>query len=761
MGDKMSTVKNIEHSLSNLAKKLQKENIHVNLQLKDFLKKISENPILTLRNTFQLIYDMIHYYIPEGINEYPNDPESISYIKYDCSNLFINNTEQPFFADRLLANRLFNVFDSFRQGVVTNKMLLFVGPHGSGKSIFLNNLLYKLESYTKLREGAMYETLWQIDIEKTGGTLFQEMLKNFSVENKTQVDNGNNISNNFSFLSKHYYDNFLSVPCPSHDHPIIQIPRQYRKKLLDEIIEDKAFKRKLFYNKEYEWVLKKTPCAICTSIYNSLSHKLDIEEILQMLFVKKYEYDRKMGEGITVYNPGDILDDKPIRNQELQKWIDALFKSSDAVTYISSKQAKTNNGIFAIMDAKSNNIDRIKNIHSIISDGIHKVDTFEEKIDSLFITLINPEDIKVISDEKSFLDRIIKIPIPYIRDYNTEIEIYKSVHGGGIINHFLPDILEAFAKIVISSRLNESSTSMNKWIKKFDTYSKFCDTNLLLLKLEIYSGNIPTWLSEKDTKKFDRKIRHQLILEGEKEGCKGFSGRESIDIFNCFYTKHKRKNRLINIDDLVFFFKDKKYSEKLPSAFLNSLVNLYDYTILQQIKESMFFYNDEQISLNINNYFFAINGEIGTKVKCPYTKETINITNEYFQSIENILLDNTPSLTEREHFRNETLKHYVAKTLQEVKSGIKLTETKQYKHLHDKYNQSLKQNVLAPFINNTNFRRAIKDFDSDTFKNYDKRLKEEVKLLIKNLVFKFNYTDVGARQIALYIIDKDLCSKFP
>ena len=761
MGDKMSTVNKIEHSLSNLTKKLQKENKHVDLQLKDFLKKVSENPIITLRNTFQLIYDMIHHYIPEGVNEYPSDPESINYIKYDCSNLFINNTEQPFFADRLLANRLISVFDSFRQGGVTNKMLLFIGPHGSGKSIFLNNLLYKLESYTKLKEGAMYETLWQIDIEKIGGTLFQEMLKKTSSENKNQPNNSNNLSNNLSFLSRHYYDKYLSIPCPSHDHPIIQIPRQYRRKLLDEIIEDKAFKRKLFYNKEFEWVLKKTPCAICTSIYRSLSHKLDVEEILQMLFVKKYEYDKKMGEGITVYNPGDILNDKPIRNQELQKWIDALFKSSDAITYISSKQAKTNNGVFAIMDAKSNNIDRIKNIHSIISDGIHKVDTFEEKIDSLFITLINPEDINVISDEKSFLDRIIKIPIPYIRDYNTEIEIYKNVYGGGINNQFLPDVLVAFAKTVISSRLNDSSPTMNKWIKNNEEYSKICDNNLLLLKLEIYSGNIPAWLSEEDTKNFNRKIRHQLILEGDEEGCRGFSGRESIDMFNNFYTKYKKKNRLINIDNLLDFFKDKKYKEQLPSDFLDSLVNLYDYTVLQQIKESMFFYNDEQISLNITNYFFAINGETGTKVKCPYTKETITITDEYFQSIENILLGNTPSLTDREYFRNETLKHYVAKTLQEVKSGTKITETKQYKHLHDRYNQSLKQNVLAPFITNTNFRRAIKDFNSDSFKNYDERVKEEVKLLIKSLVFKFNYTDTGAKQIALYVIDKDLCSKFP
>ena len=101
----MSSLNKIERGLNNLTKKMQRENKHFNLPLKEFLKMVSANPIITLRNVFQLIYDMIHYYIPEGINEYPNDPESINYIKYDCNNIFVNNTEQPFFADRLLANR--------------------------------------------------------------------------------------------------------------------------------------------------------------------------------------------------------------------------------------------------------------------------------------------------------------------------------------------------------------------------------------------------------------------------------------------------------------------------------------------------------------------------------------------------------------------------------------------------------------------------------------------------------------------------------
>ena len=376
----------IDDSFKTLTTKLGKNNRDIELPLKSFLETVSKNPVLSLRNVFQLVDNMIHYYIPDGENEYPNDPESINYIKYDCSKLFTNGNDNPFFADRLLINRLLKVFRALKEKTVSNRMLLFIGPHGSGKSIFLTNFLRKLEEYTKLNAGAMFETVWKI--HTLGGE-------------------------------------YSIIPCPSHDHPILQIPKQYRRKLLSEIIVSETLKKKILYSKEYEWVFKKTPCAICTSLYNALSKENSPEEILNSIYARRFQYNKKIGNGITVYNSGDILKDKSVKNKELQKVIDGLFRNSGLVPYIYSKQTKTNNGVFAIMDAKSNNIQRIIDLHSLISDGIHKVDTVEENIDSLFITLINPENYAVIDNEESFVDRIVEIPITYIRDYSTEIKLYE------------------------------------------------------------------------------------------------------------------------------------------------------------------------------------------------------------------------------------------------------------------------------------------------------------------------------------------------
>ncbi|MCP4176792.1 MAG: serine protein kinase PrkA [bacterium] len=748
-------ITNILHMLN---EKLQNEDRKDVISFEELLNKVSTNPTLHLRNIFQLFYNMIHYYIPEGVNIYPNDPESINYIDYNYTNLFVKNTNSPFFADKLLINRLINDVNSFKKGVLAHKMLVFIGPHGSGKSTFLTNLLHKLELYTKLPEGVMYDTLWELDINKIGTPMLLEVLQNIkSTSNNTNEKGQINIDNQLN----QSFDKYLHIPCPNHDHPIIQIPLETRMEMLDKIIDNKDLKKLLFYGKEYEWLRKKTPCAICSSIYKSLSKKLPFEEILSMIHGKIYEFDRKMGEGISVYNPSDFIDRNPIRNKELQKWIDTLFKSSDTVSYVYSKYAKTNNGVYAIMDAKSNNIDRFKNIHSIISDGTHKVDTFEENIDSLFIALVNPEDMDVIAEEKSFLDRIKQVPVPYIRDYHTEVEIYKNIYSEQIENYFMPHVLRAFAKTIISSRLNVESEAIKKWIKNKNLYSSFIDKDYLLLKMEIFTGNIPNWLSEIDTKRFNRDIRRTLIMEGDIEGCKGFSGRQSLDMINQFISKYKRKNKLITIDNIIEFFKEKSFADKLPALFTESLKNWYDYTVLQEVKESMFFYNENRISKNIKNYLYAISNEPGAKVKSPYTKEIIEITEEYLKSFERFILGATPDASTTKQFRDETLRTFVSKTTQQENSGKDLTDTEQYKDLFSRFHSSLKKDVMTPYISNPNFRRAIKDYNTTAFKNHDKRIKTEVKQLVKNLIFKFNYTEDGAKQTSIYVLDNKISEKFP
>jgi predicted Ser/Thr protein kinase len=544
------------------------------------------------------------------------------------------------------------------------------------------------------------------------------------------------------------------------------ISKHYRREFFDDLFKNDKFKWQLSTEKEFDWVFKNQPCTICSSLYEALLYRLKSpERVFEMLYARPYRFSRRLGEGISVFNPGDQpLKQNVMSNLMLQRRINNMLRDSNLVKYIFSQYAKTNNGIYALMDIKSHNTERLIELHNIISEGVHKVEDIEENVNSLLMAVMNPEDEKNIQGFQSFLDRVEYIKIPYVMDLSTEVEIYRNIFGRHIDERFLPRVLHNFARVIISTRLNAKSDAMLEWIGEPARYRLFCDEKLQLLKMEIYTGYIPNWLSEKDRKRLTAKRRRKIIAESEHEGAKGISGRDSINIFNRFYSIYTKEDKLINMSDLCNFFTKarKEIRDLIPEGFLDSLLRMYDYTILQEVKESLYYYNEEQISREIQNYLFAINFEIGSVETCTYTKEKLEITEEFLENIEVKLMGPKADRNQRKTFREETQKEYTSKTLtQEIMvENIPIAETKIYQSMHDRYVHNLKEKVLDPFLENENFRRAIKDYDKEDFKTYDKRIRDDVTYLINNLCEKCKYTEQGAKEICIYVIDNDLAKKF-
>ena len=770
-------VHKIKKAMHYLNQRLSQLDQPATIPFDEFLKVLAAKPYAAVRNIFQVFHDMIKAYVGEGFDEYPDDPESIHYVHYDCSRLFVQGSDHPFFADRLFANRLISLIEALKLGAQQNKIYIFEGPPGCGKSTFLNNLLKKFEEYANTEDGLRFETVWRFDRKILGSLSEHEtipLLEKLSqlVNSVPQGDNQfhkeqNNLHSTGDYMEVPYLTgDYVEVPCPSHDNPLLMIPKPHRRMFFDDLLKNDEFKWKLFTEKEFEWVFRDNPCTICSSLYGALLKKLmSPQKVFEMLYARPYQFNRRLGEGITVFNPGD----RPMRQHiltdaMLQRRITALLTDGSQVKYIFSRYAKTNNGIYALMDIKSHNKDRLIELHNIISEGVHKVEDIEENVKSLLLAVMNPEDKKNIESFQSFSDRIQYINIPYVMDLSTEVEIYRNIFGKHIDESFLPRVLQNFARVIISSRLNTKSEALLEWIGKPEKYQLYCDENLQLLKMEIYTGHIPPWLTEEDRKRLTAKRRRKIIAESEKEGDHGISGRDSIKIFNEFYSTYAKENKLINMSVLCNFFTKirKELSKLIPKGFLDSLLRMYDYTILQEVKESLYYYNEEQISREIQNYLFAINFETGSVQTCKYTGEKLEITEDFFESIEARLLGAKVPKDKRLSFREDSQKEYTSKTLTQeiIVDGKPITETKIYESMNDRYLYNLKEKVLDPFLENENFRRAIKDYDKEDFKTYDKRIRNDVTYLVKNLCTKYGYTEQGAKEVCIYVIDNDLAKKF-
>jgi len=773
----------ITKAMSNLNESMSTQEQRVSIPFEEFLKVLVDNPNTAMRNIFQVFHDMMKAYVGEGMDEYPDDPESIQYVYYDCNKLFVEGADHPFFADRLFANRLVKLVEALKRGTQQNKIYIFKGPPGCGKSTFLNNMLNKFEEYANTDAGLRYEPVWRFDRKIFGRFKDYEthpVLKQLSKLLGEGASDLNDSTGKESLLNTpgnaedmlddshaaYIAEDYVEVPCPSHDNPVLMIPKHYRREFFDDLFKNDKFKWQLSTEKEFDWVFRDQPCTICSSLYEALLCRLKSpQRVFEMLYARPYRFSRRLGEGISVFNPGDHpLKQNVMSNTMLQRRINNFLRDSNLVKYIFSQYAKTNNGIYALMDIKSHNTERLIELHNIISEGVHKVEDIEENVNSLLLAVMNPEDEKNIQGFQSFLDRVEYIKIPYVMDLSTEVEIYRNIFGRHIDERFLPRVLHNFARVIISTRMNTKSDAMLEWISDPERYRLFCDENLQLLKMEIYTGYIPTWLMQKDRKRLTAKRRRKIIAESENEGDQGISGRDSINIFNVFYSTYAKEDKLINMSDLCNFFTKarKEISDLIPQGFLDSLLRMYDYTILQEVKESLYYYNEEQIAREIQNYLFAINFEIGSTETCTYTGEKLVITEEFLENIEGKLLGPKADQNQRKTFRAESQKEYTTKTLtQEIMvESVPITETKIYQTMHDRYVYNLKEKVLDPFLKNENFRRAIKDYDQEDFKTYDKRIRDDVTYLINNLCEKCKYTEQGAKEICIYVIDNDLAKKF-
>jgi predicted Ser/Thr protein kinase len=758
-------MRDLTKALGNLDKNKEHWRQSPILSFTDFLQEVLKNPDRMIRNIYQLYSDMIDALVEKGIDEYGDDPESIQFLKYDCRKLFVEGSDRPFFADRLFANRLIRHVESFKVGAKQNKIYIFDGPHGSGKSTFLNNMLRSFEQYANSPEGSRYEVVWRLKHDHLVGGVhsFHSLTEKLAwvLEN----DGKKELASEMKCACKDNADlsGYFEVPCPSHDNPLLLIPKDVRRKFFDDLFENDEFKWQLFTGKKYEWVFHEEPCTICVSLYQELLKKYhDPQKVMECICARPYIFNRRLGEGVSVFNPGDKPLRKTIMNNEIiQKSLDALLSGSKSVSYLYSRYAKTNNGVYALMDIKSHNTERLMELHNIISDGVHKVEDIEEKVNSLLYALMNPEDKKILDDLRAFTDRVEYINIPYVLDLQTEVDIYRENFGKHIDESFLPRVLHNFARVIIATRLRTKSEAMEEWIGQPDKYEMYCDTNLQLLKMEIFTGHIPEWLSEEDVANFTAKKRLKIVAESEQDGWKGLSGRDSIKLFNEFYSTYARTDKLIDMSMLGKFFRKfcKNDRDILPMGFLDSLLKMYNYTVLQEVKESLYYYNEEQISREIINYIFAVNFEVGSVETCEFTGERLDITDDFFKRMESrLLVEPENSIA----FRNSVQKAYTTSALPQemLRDGLPITETTLYQHLYEKCVHNLKEKVLDPFLKNANFRRAVKDFNREEFKTYDKKIQSDVTFMIDNLQHKYRYPRQGAKEICMYVVDSNIASQF-
>ena len=188
------------------------------------------------------------------------------------------------------------------------------------------------------------------------------------------------------------------------------------------------------------------------------------------------------------------------------------------------------------------------------------------------------------------------------------------------------------------------------------------------------------------------------------------------------------------------------------------MTDWYNYLVLGEVKESLYFYNEEQISKDVLHYIWAVNYDLGSKVGCAWTNQEVEVTIELLKAAGSCFVGKEMNDPHALNFARDTQKKYVKVVAQEGSKDIR--ETGLYKELLSSYTRNLKEKALEPFIKKSNFIEAVKCFRTKEFETFDTRVKEHVTHMINGLVGKFGYTEQGAKEICLYVIGQKLVEKF-
>ena len=196
-----------------------------------------------IRNIFQLFHDMIMAYVGEGVDEYPDDPESINYVYYDCRRLFVEDTDHPFFADRLFANRLMNLVEACKRGAQQNKIYIFEGPPGCGKSTFLEQSPDEVREVCQHRGGHALRGGLAPRPRKLMASIADARGQPVSGQAVARCSTSTNCEQRAGpgrrSAPLHADGDYIEIPCPSHDNPLLLIPKAAPPGLLRRLFEER------------------------------------------------------------------------------------------------------------------------------------------------------------------------------------------------------------------------------------------------------------------------------------------------------------------------------------------------------------------------------------------------------------------------------------------------------------------------------------------------------------------------------------------
>ncbi|HEX8915853.1 MAG TPA: hypothetical protein VF796_26090 [Humisphaera sp.] len=430
----------------------------------EYLDLVVENPAVS-RNAFQRVYDMIMSYGSESFTLFKQEMTRYHFF----SDPIDKGADGIFGLERPLM-QLVDFFKSAAQGYGTEKRILLLhGPVGSSKSTIARLLKKGVESYSRTDNGKLYTYSWRLPRQPG------------------EADEGEQY-----------------VPCPMHEDPLLLIPIDARKEVLDALNEKLPLGKKIR--------LYTDVCPFCRKIQADLMDQYggDWKKVVDHVKVKRLILSEKDRRGIGTFQPKDEKnqDSTELTGDINYRKIAEYGSDSDPRAFnFDGELNVANRGVVEFIEVLKLDVAFLYDLLGASQEHLIKPKKFAQTyIDEVILGHTNePEYKKLQGNEmmEAFRDRTIKIDVPYNVRLDDEVKIYLKDFGPERVKgmHIAPHTIEVAAMWAVLTRLAEPKKA---GITK-------------LQKLKLYNGKSIPGFTEDSIK--------ELREEAPREGMQGISPR--------------------------------------------------------------------------------------------------------------------------------------------------------------------------------------------------------------------------------------------
>ncbi|MCA8916519.1 MAG: hypothetical protein KDB90_14025 [Planctomycetes bacterium] len=722
----------------------------------EYLNQVCADPYKHTRTTYQLTFDMIQHF---GSDTFEDSGEQVR--RYKLFDDPFSGGKNAIYGLERTINRLVKYIRAGAREEGKERIFVLHGPVGTAKTSIIDLIGRGLEAYTGTNDGSVYSFAWRFG-------------KDFHTEDGGGLGFG---SAKPDYAGTH--NPVAVLPSQMHEHPLLLIPRQGRRELLEKLwkqnnldskypIPHKVLEGDLDYNSKqiYSFLLRR--------------YKGDWLKVMDHIVVQRIVFTESGGIGIAKIPPEGNVEtaSQPVTMDENFKFIANLLNSVSLVRFF-GKYVRGNRGLVHYSDIFKKPSNYLQHLLSAVEE--HKMDFGEVgcDIDVMILGTTNLAEYQALRGDplsKALRSRMRKIDVPYLLNYVDEEKIYnRGLRQAKRYHRIAPHATELAALWAVMSRLEKSDLPNASDLPE-EARQVLSKLNPLAKSL-VFAGEYPQFLTNRERQTLSREVRKRLRNEFVSEGMDGIPTRilqnvfadiceddavECITPFAVFVLLDKVVDQgPVNYDFLARQRDDGYHDFR---AFTAVLRQRYDEILAGEIENSIVNVNAVDIEKRIRGYLTHVTAyNRKEKVKNAVTGADLEPDQQMMRKVEDLM---NVEDSERDFFRFRMvsrLTNAMTTGTQKMKAGmdpigIDLQEVYAdvFKELHRSLYREMRDKVNWSSIKR-NLERC------KTRAELDKHLKAEGEgengatlNLIENMDRTYGYCYECAKPIILYFIEKRL-----